>query len=98
MFILKDKENSKLKIWGTSLIVALAIWLLEKIPYIGVIFKFVAIVIGLGVAKATIFYKKNYNKNDNKEELSTVDEELNKEEPSNSTSTDNFEDDENSDK
>jgi hypothetical protein len=79
MLILKNKENSKLKTWILSLVVALVIWLVGKIPGIGLICKFIAIIIGLGSLKATIFYKNK----DNKEEVSGLAKELDQENISN---------------
>lgn len=88
MLILKNKENSKSKIWGLSLVIALAIWVVGKIPYIGAICKFIVMLIGLGSLKATIFYR---NKDNKKEEVSGLAKELNKENSSENSNKDDSE-------
>lgn len=60
--IFKDKVESKLGLWILSLVTAVIIWGLGKIPTIGWIISLIAVLIGVGVTIRSIFYKNKKHK------------------------------------
>ena len=55
--IFNNKVESKLSLWIISLVVAAVIWGIGRIPVIGWVISVILVLMGLGAAVRSIFYK-----------------------------------------